>query len=242
MNTRVPEDIDRSSVGVLFDLDGTLVDPAGGITGGIAYALKGMGLPVPAEAVLNSMVGPKLAESLLKYTETDAAQLAKTIELYRVWYNEHGIAMSKPYPGMIELLAELKSRGIRLAVATQKPRTLAATVLAHHGYAPYFEFISGADDDESLLAANDGLPPKTKIVERALQELGNPATVVMVGDREHDVLGARANGLACLGVSWGFAADGELDAAGELCIVHSAEELGEEILRFATEGVTYGAL
>lgn len=234
-----PEGSDSAPLAVLFDLDGTLVDPAGGITGGIAYALEGMGLPVPEGSVLNSMVGPKLAETLLALTEAKPEQIPELIGLYRQWYGQHALGMSRPYPGMVELLRALQAAGVPLAVATQKPQSLAETVLAHHGLDQFFTVISGADDDESLLPTADLTPPKAAIVAAALHGLLLAGLidredlaarhVLMVGDREHDIHGARANGLDCIGVSWGFSAPGELLAAGAVALVDSATELSAEL-------------
>lgn len=251
-----PEGSNNAALAVLFDLDGTLVDPAGGITGGIAYALRGMGLPVPGETVLNSMVGPKLAESLLVSTEATPEHIPELIARYRQWYHEHALAMSRPYPGMVELLSQLRVAGMPLAVATQKPQTLAETILAHHGLTEFFTVISGDDDDERVLATADSAPPKARIVAAALRGLEDAGLVeqqsvasgpvVMVGDREHDVYGARANGLDCLGVSWGFAAPGELIAAGAVALFGSVADLGAELVarqnRQLTEEVLNGAL
>lgn len=241
-----PPGTDSVLAAVLFDLDGTLIDPAGGITGGIAYALEGMGLPVPRQEVLDSMVGPKLAESLLASTEASPAQLPALIGLYRQWYREHALAMSRPYPGIPELLAALRESGVPLAVATQKPQGLAHILLEQHGLARFFEVISGADDDESVLA-RDAAPPKTKILEAALRGLeaaglldlasGAAGRSVMVGDREHDVHGSRANGVACIGVAWGFSAPGELLAAGAVALVDSAEQLAAELESIGRAGL-----
>ncbi|WP_285725412.1 HAD hydrolase-like protein [Psychromicrobium xiongbiense] len=219
---------------VLFDLDGTLIDPAGGITGGIAYALEGMGLPVPEDEVLRRMVGPKLAESLLLYTEVTPDLLEPTIELYRQWYRDRAIPMSRPYPGIETALQELRRAGFGLAVATQKPQGLARVVLDHHGLSGYFSAICGSDDHEALLAPSDGQPAKAHIVAAAQQALGASGPAVMVGDREHDVLGAAANGLPTIGVSWGFAAQGELQDAGAVMVVDDADQLVEILM---TSGV-----
>lgn len=233
-----PPGSDSLPAAVLFDLDGTLVDPAGGITGGIAYALAGMGLPVPELPVLNSMVGPKLAESLLNSTEASPEQLPELIARYRQWYHEHALAMSRPYPGIPELLAGLQAAGVPLAVATQKPQGAARAVLDRHGLSRFVEVLSGADDDETLPAPADQVP-KAGIVAVAVQGLadaglldpapGAVGRVVMIGDREHDVLGARANQLDCIGVGWGFGSPGELLRAGAVAVLESTAELAAEL-------------
>jgi phosphoglycolate phosphatase len=207
---------------VIFDLDGTLVDPAGGITDGISAALSELGLRVPAQAQLDAMIGPKLSDSLLNVAGVPAELLGQVIGLYRTYYRETGIAQSRLYPGIRELVEDYAAAGRPIAVATQKPEGLARTVLEHHGIAASFLFIRGSADDE---AAHAAVPPgKSGIVAAALADL-RTQHAVMVGDRAQDVAGAMANGLDCIGVSWGFAPHGELDEAGAVAIVHTTAGL-----------------
>ncbi|BCW58853.1 phosphoglycolate phosphatase [Paenarthrobacter nicotinovorans] len=216
----------QTTVPVIFDLDGTLVDPAGGITGGISAALREMDLPVPEQAVLNSMVGPKLSDSLLHLAHVPEALVNETIERYRRHYRETGIGQSKLYPGIYELLQYFAASGRAVAVATQKPQSIARLVLEHHHIADFFVSIRGAADNESLEA--NTASGKIEIVGAALSDL-NSQPAVMVGDRHQDVAGAMANGLDCIGVSWGFAPDGELEEAGAVAVVHTAVELRTKI-------------
>ncbi|KQR63469.1 haloacid dehalogenase [Arthrobacter sp. Leaf337] len=211
-----------STVPVIFDLDGTLVDPAGGITGGISAALTELGIRVPAQAQLDAMIGPKLSDSLLHIAGVPQEQLAEVIRLYRAYYLETGIAQSRLYPGIRELLEGYAVAGRPIAVATQKPEGLARIVLDHHGIAASFSFIRGSAADE---AAHTNAPRgKTEIIAAAMSDL-RTQHAVMVGDRAQDVAGAMANGLDCIGVSWGFAPDGELHEAGAVAIVHSTTDL-----------------
>lgn len=216
----------QTTVPVIFDLDGTLVDPAGGITGGISAALREMELPVPEQAVLNSMVGPKLSDSLLHLANVPTGLVDETIERYRGHYKETGIGQSKLYPGIFDLLEFFAETGRPVAVATQKPQSIARLVLEHHKIAHFFVSIRGAADDESL-GANTA-PGKVEIVGAALADL-HSQSAVMVGDRHQDVTGALANGLDCIGVSWGFAPDGELEQAGAVAVVNTAAELRTKI-------------
>jgi len=218
--------VTQTTVPVIFDLDGTLVDPAGGITGGISAALREMGLPVPEQAVLNSMVGPKLSDSLLHLAQVPAEFVDETIDRYRSHYKETGIGQSKLYPGIVELLEFFSETGRPVAVATQKPQSIARLVLEHHKIADFFVSIRGAADDESMEA--NTAPGKVEIIGAALKDLhSQPA--VMVGDRHHDVVGALANGLDCIGVSWGFSAEGELEEAGAVAMVATTAQLRSKI-------------
>jgi phosphoglycolate phosphatase len=218
--------VTQTTVPVIFDLDGTLVDPAGGITGGISAALREMNLPVPEQAVLNSMVGPKLSDSLLHLANVPESLVNETIDRYRRHYKETGIGQSKLYPGIFELLEYFAESGRPVAVATQKPQSIARLVLEHHKITDFFVSIRGAADNESLEA--NTASGKVAIVGAALADLhSQPA--VMVGDRHQDVAGAMANGLDCIGVAWGFAPDGELEEAGAVAVVQTAAELRTKI-------------
>ena len=206
---------------VIFDLDGTLVDPAGGISDGIAAALAASGLPVPGQNVLHSMIGPKLSDSLLSVAKVPAGMLDEVIRAYRQYYLATGIAQSRLYPGIKDVLEGYAAEGRAVAVATQKPEGLAQIVLAHHGIAGLFQAIRGSSDNESATGAPTG---KADIIAAALGDLSTQHAV-MVGDRAQDVAGAIANGLDCIGVGWGFALDGELDDAGAVTIVDTTAQM-----------------
>ena len=225
---------------VIFDLDGTLVDPAGGITDGITSALRALGLQVPGQDLLHAMIGPKLSDSLLNVAKVPADLLDEVIRLYREYYVATGIAQSRIYPGVREVLESFAAAGLPVAVATQKPQRLARTVLEHHGIDGLFHGIHGSADDESAV---EGIPlGKTGIIAAALKDL-DTRHAVMVGDRAQDVSGAIANGLDCIGVAWGFAPDGELEEAGAVAVVDTAEGLVELIGRMqATHAAAMGGV
>src|SRR3954468_9451104 len=151
----------------LFDLDGTLVDPAGAITGGISRALAAAGLPVPPPAALGSMVGPPLGTSLRMVAGVPEERVAEVIGLYRSEYRERGMAASRVYPGIELLLQRLRGRGFRLAVATQKPTPIAAELLRVQQLAGYFDSLHGAELDDTKATPAAGLG-KIPIVAEAL--------------------------------------------------------------------------
>ena len=215
-----------TTVPVIFDLDGTLVDPAGGITDGIAAALTEFGIPVPSRDLLDAMVGPKLSDSLLTIAGVPPAMLKNVIRSYRMRYLDTGISQSRLYPGIAELLESYAAAGRPVAVATQKPENLAHVVLEHHKISRRFAAIRGSAVDETAAAA--GPIGKTGIIAAAMADL-RTQHAIMVGDRAQDVAGALANGIDCIGVSWGFAPDGELEAAGAVVVVHDAPSLRHAI-------------
>lgn len=217
----------QTTVPVIFDLDGTLVDPAGGITDGIAAALAAEGLPVPSQDLLAAMIGPKLSDSLLSVAMVPAAKLDAVIRRYRQYYLATGIAQSRLYPGIKDVLEGFVAAGRPVAVATQKPEGLAQIVLRHHGIDTLFQSIRGSADNES---STEGPVGKASIIAEALADLST-RHAVMVGDRAQDVAGAIANGLDCIGVAWGFAPDGELDDAGAVTVVDTTAGLVDAIER-----------
>lgn len=168
------------------------------------------------------MIGPKLSDSLLNVAQVPAHLLDEVIRSYREYYVATGIAQSRLYPGVREVLESFAAAGRPVAVATQKPQRLANRLLAHHGIDGLFLSIRGSADDESAV---EGVPlGKTEIIAAALKDL-DTRHALMVGDRAQDVSGAVANGLDCIGVAWGFAPDGELEDAGSVAVVSTAEEL-----------------
>lgn len=216
---------------ILFDLDGTLVDPAGGITGGIAHALEAAGHAPPDEAILRAMVGPKLPDALLTHTSAPPGKIPEIVATYRRWYAETGMAMGKVYPGIIDLLDTLVDEGITLGVATQKPHAVARTILRKHGIHVYFDAIAGAPDEEALAPGQQGFTPgKADIIANALDALA-PTTAVMIGDRAQDVEGALANNIACVGAGWGYGSPGELKEAGAVIVLPEAKDITPQLLR-----------
>ncbi|WP_240615122.1 HAD hydrolase-like protein [Arthrobacter ruber] len=208
---------------ILFDLDGTLVDPAGAITGGISAALRRHGLPVPDDDTLQAMVGPSLVESLTSLAGVPASHVQDVIASYREGYVATGMARSRPYAGIARCVGALADDGAVVAVATQKPEWLAEELLAVQGLRHLFASVHGSPRDETTAA-----PGKAPIIRAALERHPDVAgSAVMIGDRRHDVEGAAANGLPCIGVGWGFAAPGELEDAGASAVVQSADELLE---------------
>ena len=228
---------------VLFDLDGTLVDPAGAITGGISRALAAAGLPVPPPPALDSMVGPPLGSSLRMVAGVPDERVAEVIRLYRAEYREHGMAASRVYPGIEQLLQRLRGRGFRLAVATQKPMPIAAELLRVQGLAGYFDSLHGAELDDTVATAAAG-HGKIPIVAEALAAAGTAGRqvpAVMVGDRHFDVEAAVHHGIPALGVAWGFAAEGELEAAGATAVVRTPQELEDHLMQLVLAGNAAGA-
>lgn len=210
---------------VLFDLDGTLTDSGLGITKGVQYALGQLGYDVPPRESLFSFIGPPLHKSFQRRCGVDEAGAAEAVRQFRVYYNEMGgILENEVYPGVRELLRDLRAAGKRLMVATSKPQAAAEKVMRHFGLDEFVpEIIGGTDDTRNT---------KGKVIAYALREYGvDPATAVMVGDREHDILGAAENNIPAVGITWGYGDRAELETAGAKAVFDTPAETVQYILR-----------
>ena len=202
---------------IYFDLDGTLTDSAPGITNSLMYALECMGRPVPPRSQLYRYVGPPLWDSFRRYEGMTQAEAQEAGGFFRSYYERAGKFENAVYPGIPALLEGLRARGKRLAVATSKPEPQAVEILQHFGLANCFSCIAGSTLDESRCT-------KASVLAYALAQQGRRGAV-MVGDREHDVLGARENGLPCIGVLFGYGSRQELEAAGADRIAPTVDDL-----------------
>jgi phosphoglycolate phosphatase len=194
---------------VLFDLDGTLTDPAIGITGSFRHALASVGHPVAEDLDLTWMIGPALRDNFHRHG-LPVDLHAEAVVAFRARHTEIGLFEATLHQGVTDLLDRLVASGIPLGLATAKPHDQAVTTLDHFGIADRFTVVGAG--------VADGLPrSKAQIVADALTQLGHevpvPADVrvAMVGDRQHDVDGGRHNGCVTVAVEWGYAEPGELD-------------------------------
>jgi phosphoglycolate phosphatase len=209
---------------VLFDLDGTLVDSSPGVLLSLT-AVTALGRPPVPTRELPRFLGPPLQDGLAELLGLGGPALDEAVRVYRTAYRAGGILDCTVYPGIHALLDDLRTHGLRLAVATSKPEPFAERVLEHVGLAAAFEVVRGASLDGTVRH-------KEQVVRAALTALDvEPVTAVLVGDREHDVLGARAVGLDCLGAGWGFGGRGELAAAGAALVADRPADLVDELVR-----------
>lgn len=206
---------------ILFDLDGTLTESGEGITKSVQYALEKLGKPEEDLEALKVFVGPPLMEQFMKYADLDEETARRAVEIYRERYSTIGIFENRPYPGVAHMLEELKKKGYLLAVASSKPEYFVKKILAHFDLEKYFDEAVGSEMSGSRTN-------KTEVIEETLRRLhleNHREQVLMVGDKEHDVLGARKAGLECLAVSYGYGTIEELTAARPLQIAASADEV-----------------
>jgi phosphoglycolate phosphatase len=207
----------------LFDLDGTLTDPKTGITRSVQYALDKLGRPVPEADALTWMIGPPL---IAGFTELlgGSDEVQEAVRLYRERYGDVGLYENEVYAGIPALLEELREKGVRLYVATSKLQVFARRILDHFDLSRFFIEIYGSELDNRNADKRDLI---RHIIE---QERFDPMGAVMIGDRKHDAIGAKANGLASIGVTWGYGSRQELIEAGVACLVDAPQDLAEPIL------------
>lgn len=192
---------------VLFDLDGTLTDPKEGITRCMQHALAQLGWEVPATDALIPYIGPPLQETFAQLLATDdTASVGAAIAQYRDRFASTGMYENAVYPGTAAMLAGLKAAGIRLFVATSKPRVFAVKILEHFDLAQYFDGVYGSELDGRLSDKGE------LIAELLRAERLDPATTLMVGDRAHDIIGAQHNGVRSAAVTYGYGSAAELDS------------------------------
>ena len=210
---------------ILFDLDGTLTDPALGITNSVAYALKKMGISPPDRKELLKFIGPPLASSFEKYYGLSKEEAFKAVDFYREYFAPKGIFENTVFEGIPEMLKELKNAGKTLALATSKPTVFADKILNHFNLSDYFDLTVGSNLDGTLT-------DKAEVVATVLQKLGapDPKIAVMVGDRSHDIIGGAKNNLFTVGVTFGYGSKKELEDARSSKIAHSVDELLQILL------------
>lgn len=204
---------------LLFDLDGTLTNPALGITQCIRYALEQMG-EAPAAEPLERFIGPPLEESFAQLLDrADDSRVRAAIEHYRHRFTETGIFENEVYPGIPAALTELQAAGVEMYVATAKPHVFANRIIDHFELRSFFRRVYGSE--LSGVRARKGELIRHLLVEENL----SPSNTCMIGDRKHDIEGARENGVRSVGVVWGFGARAELEQAGADDLVESVASL-----------------
>lgn len=206
----------------IFDLDGTLTDPFEGIKNAFCYTLEKLGITEMPENP-ERFIGPPLHESFRVAYGFSDEEARKAVEIFREYYGKAGFSENEVYPGIAALLKSLKYGDITLAVATSKYKLFADRVLKHFDLYRYFDIVSGDSADGTL--SRDG---KTKIIRIALNAV-NPKRLknaVMIGDRHHDIIGAREAGIDSIGITWGYGSREELADAGATHIAESTDELG----------------
>ena len=211
---------------ILFDLDGTLTDPAEGITKAVEVALNHYGITVENRSTLNKFIGPPLDESFPEFYGFNDEQVREATRVFREYFGRQGWAENIPYPGIDKLLGDLKAAGKKLIIATSKPEEFAVRIMNHFDLAQYMDVIAGASTD------NQEGAKKANVIRKARQRagVGAGAGVVVVGARRHDVAGGHEVGLKVIGVLYGYGDRAEHEAAGADYIVEDIPSLEKLLL------------
>ncbi|MBE6661687.1 MAG: HAD family hydrolase [Ruminococcaceae bacterium] len=209
---------------IFFDLDGTLTDPAQGITNSVAYALSKFGIEVADRSELYRFIGPPLVPAFMEYYGFSKEDAERALVLYREYFAPTGIFENAVIEGIPEMLSALKASGKRLFVATSKPEEFAKRILEHFALDGYFDGIYGSTMDETRNT-------KDAVIAYALIESGaDKDDTVMVGDRHHDIDGAKKNAMRSVGVLFGYGSREELTQAGADAIVETVDELQQILI------------
>jgi phosphoglycolate phosphatase len=216
---------------LLFDLDGTLTDPFQGITKCILHALVSMGKPAPTQESLRWCIGPPIRDNFAKLlASADVEVLERAVGLYRDRYSSIGLFENEVYAGIPEALDALNRLGHRMYVATSKPTEYAERIASHFGIRKFFHHIHGSELDGTR-------SDKSSLISHVLQvESAVSEDTVMVGDREHDIVGAKANGVPAIGVLWGYGSREELEASGASICISKPKELSPTIRKMESYG------
>ena len=211
---------------ILFDLDGTLTDSGPGILNCLEFALEDQGIPIPEREEMRKLLGPPLVVTFRDVFGMNEEQISQAIDKYRERYHDVGLFENSVYEGVPELLAELQGAGLRLVTATSKPEYSATRILQHFELDQYFDFIGaaaldGSRDSKSLVIAHTLLNTNTHPTSH---------NMIMIGDRHHDVHGAKEHGIDTIGVLWGYGDRDELDEAGAIDIAKNPVELRDLLL------------
>ena len=210
---------------ILFDLDGTITDPAEGITTCVRHALHCQGIEEENYKNLCRMIGPPLAEGFREFYGMDEEHAWQAVRDFRELFARIGVEKNIPYPGMKEALLRLRDAGKVLCVATSKPEPFARAIADRFGLAECFDFVGGASLDDTRTK-------KAAVIEYVLASMGSPRPeqVLMVGDRRHDVEGAAALGIHCVGVLYGYGSREELTAAGACFLAEKPADIADYVL------------
>ena len=210
---------------ILFDLDGTITDSALGITNSVKYALNKLNAPIPPYETLCKFIGPPLLDGFRDFCGFGAEKAQAAVKLYREYYETTGLYENAVYDGISEFLRALKKKGKTVILATSKPEKFARLILEHFDLKQYFDYAAGASMDETR-------NKKDAVIAYALKEcnITDKSLAVMVGDRRHDIFGAKQNGISCVGVLYGFGSLEELTAAGADYIAENIDELYKILL------------
>ena len=204
---------------IFLDLDGTLTDSGEGIMNSVEYSLRKFGILETNREKLRTFIGPPLFASYMREYGFDHEKALLAVDYYREYFAPKGLYENSVYEGIPELLGDLKKAGAKLYLATSKPEPYATEIVNHFGLSEYLDGLFGSTMTEERTKKED-------VISYALEQTGiDKADVVMIGDRNHDIIGAKANDVASIGVLFGYGDRAELEGAGADYIADTVEDL-----------------
>lgn len=211
---------------ILFDLDGTLTDSSPGIINSLMYAFEKLDFKIGDKEELRAFIGPPLIDMMMEKYGFSHEKATLGLKLYREYFKDKGIFENSVYEGIPKMLYDLQKRGYKLILATSKPEEFAKLIMEHFELAKYFYFIGGSDMGETRNS-------KSAVIEYVMANCGitEPNKCIMVGDREHDVIGAGKFGIETVGVLYGYGSLIELKNAGAVYVAETVEELGRILVK-----------
>ena len=209
----------------LFDLDGTLTESGPGIINSVKYSLNAFGIHEEDDDNLRKFIGPPLIDAFRDYYGFNQKDAQTATNLYREYYKTQGIFENSLYCGIRDMLTTLSNAGVSLMVATSKPEHFCMQILDHFDISQYFSFVSAA-------LVNEGRTKKDEVIAHLLDSccINDQSRIVMVGDRQYDILGAASFGLDSIGVTYGYGSSEELRAAGATHLADAPENIVSIIL------------
>ncbi len=222
---------------VIFDLDGTLIDSRIGIHSSVVHTLQVMGAEAVGQDILSQFIGPPLIDSFKRVCGMSEADAERAVAVYKDYFAVEGIKGYEVYDDVPEMLWLLRASGVAMAIATTKDEVFARQILLEADLLPYFTEVIGSDHEGTMLRKPElvaaalsavqsaaGLAAPAASPSGAASPADAPLRMAMVGDHGLDVLGAKANGIAAIAVSYGF---GNLDDIREAGPDHLAESVLE---------------
>ncbi|MDD3404628.1 MAG: HAD family hydrolase [Hespellia sp.] len=209
---------------VLFDLDGTLTDSGIGITNSVMHALRKMNVQVEERSAYYKFIGPPLLHSFQEYYGFSEEKSQLAVTYFHEYFSTKGIFENRVYEGIETMLMQLSQMELKLCVATSKPEAFAKQILEHFCLEQYFSFVGGSTMDETRT-------DKAAVIRYVLESEGirDTDSVLMVGDREHDIIGAKKNGIDSMGVLYGYGNQTEFEEAGADYVVEKPMEIAQKI-------------
>ena len=209
---------------IMFDLDGTLTLPEEGITKSVQYALSHFGIEENDMERLRRFIGPPLVDAFMGFYGMSRENALEAVKKYRERFSVKGLFENELIDGIPQMLDNLRKGGKKPALATSKPIVFAQKIMDYYDITKYFDVVVGAEFDGTRNEKED-------VIAEVLRQVPDVVSPVMVGDRMHDVIGAKKNNVPCIGVLYGYAAKGELEENGAVCVVGSVSELRNILIK-----------